>query len=113
MTMTRADLIAATLKLLNAIAAGQAPEAEDSNEIDILIDGKVRELNRQDIIFFSDTQQFEDEFIDPLATVLADMAAPAFGQPRNPASRADAIARMQAMKPSTYVDGTTVDTDYF
>lgn len=113
MTQTRADLIAATLKLLNAIAAGQAPEAEDYDEIDALVDGKVRELNRQDIIFFSDTQQFEDEFIDPLATVLADMAAPSFGQPRNPVSRDDAIARMRAMRPSTYVEGTTVDVDYY
>jgi hypothetical protein len=110
---TRADLIAATLTLLNAIGAGQTPEAEDFDTIDALVDGKVRELNKQDIIFFSDTTQFEDEYVDPLATVLADMAAPSFGQPRNPSSRDDAISRMQAMKPSTYVEGTTLDVDYF
>lgn len=113
MVQTRADLIAATLTLLNAIGSGQTPEAEDYATIDVLVDGKIKELNRQDIIFFSDTEQFEPEFIDPLATVLADMAAPSFGQPRNPASRDDAIARMRAMQPSTYVDGTTVDVDYF
>jgi hypothetical protein len=32
---TRADLIAATLTLLNAIGAGQTPEAEDFDTIDI------------------------------------------------------------------------------
>lgn len=110
---TRQDLIAATLFLLNALAAGQDPEAEDSEAIDALIDGKIAELNRQDIYYSSDTQNFEDEYVDPLATILADMAAPAFGQPRKPDSRNDAIARIQAMKPSTYVAGSVLDVDYF
>lgn len=110
---TRQDLIAATLELLNVLAAGQAPDPEDALTIDGLIDGKIAELNRQDIIYFTDTQNFEDEYVDPLATILADMAAPSFGQPRNPESRADAIARLQAMKPSTYVSGTPLQVDYF
>lgn len=110
---TRQDLIEATLFLLNAIAAGQNPEAEDVEAIDGLIDGKLSELNRQDIYYSSDTKIFEDEYVDPLATILADMAAPAFGQPRKPDSRNDAIARIQAMKPSTYVPGSVVATDYF
>lgn len=110
---TRQDLIAATLELLNALGSGQAPETEDSQTIDGLIDGKIAELNRQDIIFFTDTQNFEDEYVDPLATILADMAAPSFGQARNPDSRADAITRLYAMKPSTYVPGSTLQVDYF
>lgn len=110
---TRADLIAATLMLLNALAAGQSPEAEDSDTIDGLIDGKVAELNAQDIYFSTDTQNYEDQYVDPLATILADMAAPSFGQPRNPVSRQDAIDRIQAMKPSTYVNGSVAQVDYF
>lgn len=110
---TREDLIAATLFLLNALAAGQTPDAEDSEAIDALINGKIVELNRQDIYFSSDTERFEDEYIDPLATILADMAAPAFGQPRKPDSRDDAIARILGMKPSTYVTGSILETDYF
>jgi hypothetical protein len=110
---TRADLIAATLTLLNAIGSGQTPEAEDYETINILINGKVRELNRQDVIFFSDTTQFEDEFIDPMATILADMAAPSFGQPRNPASRDDAIARIRAMRPSTRVSEDVTPSVYY
>lgn len=113
MTKTRQDLIAATLKLLNALASGQAPAAEDAEEIDRLIDGKIAELNRADIIFFTDTERFDDAFVDPLAVLLADMAAPSFGQPRNPDSRANAISRLHAMKPSTHVSGSIVGVDYF
>ncbi|MDX1240364.1 hypothetical protein GOL95_09915 [Sinorhizobium medicae] len=110
---TRAELITATLLALNVLAAGQAPEAEDVETVDGFIDGKIAELNRRDIIFFTDTQNFEDEFVDPLATLLADEAAPSFGQARNPDSRAEAISRLYAMRPSTYVSGSVLKTDYF
>lgn len=110
---TRQDLIAATLKLLVAIGAGQNPEAEDAEEIDKLIDGKIAELNRQDIYFSSDTENFDPEAIGPLATILANEAAPSFGQPRKPESEASAIQRILAMRPSTYVPGSVLDVDYF
>lgn len=113
MSKTRADLVAATLLLLNALASGQAPEPEDAETIDGLIDGKIAELNAQDIYFSTDTENYEDQYIDPLATLLADMAAPSFGQPRNPDSRFDAIRRIQAMKPSTYVSGSVVEATYY
>lgn len=110
---TRQDLIVATLKLLNAIAAGQEPEAEDVSEIDAIIDGKLEEMSIREIAFFPDKDQFEDFHIDPLAVILANTAAPGFGQPRNPDSAAIAEAMLQAFKPSTYVPGSTMDTDYF
>lgn len=110
---TRADLITATLELLNAIAAGQDPAPEDVTKIDAQIDGKILELSRRKVIFFTNTQQFEDEFIDPLAVVLADQASPAFGQARDGNRVAVAEATMQAMKPSTYVRGSIQQTEYF
>lgn len=110
---TRQDLIAATLKLLNAIAAGQDPEPEDAIEIDQLIDGKIRELNKRDIIFFTNTTQFEDEFIDPLAVIIANQAAPAFGQPRDQTRENVAIGTLYAMRTSTYVSGSVLSVDYF
>lgn len=110
---TRQDLIAATLKLLNAIAAGQNPEAEDVTEIDQIIDGKILELNRRQIIFFTDTQQFSDEFIDPLAVILANQASPAFGQARDPQREAVAIATLYDMMPSNHVEGSVQQTEYF
>jgi hypothetical protein len=110
---TRADLITATLKLLNVIGAGQPPEAEDVQEIDDVIDGKLAELNERDIFWSADTEEFEEQYIDPLATILGDLAAPAFGQARDPGRVLDAERRIQAMKPSTFVDGSTLAVDYF
>lgn len=110
---TRQDLIVATLKLLNAIAAGQSPEAEDVGEISAIIDGKLDELSIRDVAYFPDKGQFEDFYIDPLAIILANTAAPAFGQPRNPDSVAMAEATLQAFKPSTYVPGSSMDTTYY
>lgn len=109
---TRLDLITATLELLNAIAAGQAPEPEDVISIDKLIDGKIAELNDRDIYGSPDTAEFEDQYVDPLATLLADMAAPSFGQPRNAESRADAIFRIRAMRPPSYF-GQPQTAEYF
>ncbi len=110
---TRQDLIAATLKLLNVLAAGQDPEPEDAIEVNGLIDGKIRELNRRDIIFFTNTDEFEDEFIDPLSVIIANQAAPLFGQPRDAQREAVAIATLYAMRTSTYVRGSHQQTEYF
>lgn len=110
---TRQDLIERTLDLLNQIAAGQAPSPEDALQIDKLIDGKIAELNAQDIYFPSDTEQFEDQYLDALATIIGDMAAPDFGQPRDAARVATAISRIYAMRPSTYVSGSPQPVDYF
>lgn len=110
---TRADLIAATLKLLNAYAAGQNPEPEDVTEIDGIIDGKLQELELRGVAYFGDTQEFEDVYIDPLSIILANTAAPAFGQPRNPESLLMAENTLYSLKPSTYVPGSPLETDYY
>lgn len=113
MTKTRQDLINRTLELLNALASGQNPEPEDVQTIDDIIDGKLLELNRREIYWSSDRDEFEDEFVGPLATILANEKAPSFGQPRSPDSQAIAEATLLAMKDSTYVSGSTLGTDYF
>jgi hypothetical protein len=110
---SRQDLIAAALKLLNVLGAGQDPEAEDAVEVDNLIDGKIRELNQRDIIFFTNTQQFEDAYLDPLSVIIANQAAPLFGQPRDAEREGVAIATLYAMRPSTYVKGSVLSVDYF
>lgn len=110
---TRQDLIAATLGLLNAIAAGQNPAPEDVQEIDSIIDGKIHELEVREVITISDTDEFEDFMIDPLSIILANAAAPKFGQPRNEDSRMTAEATLRSFKPSTYVSGSTLAVDYF
>jgi hypothetical protein len=110
---TRQDLIAATLYLLNAIAAGQTPEAEDVDAIDVIIDGKLEELSIRGIAFFPDKDEFEDFYIDPLSIILADTAAPGFGQPRNPDSRLYAERTMRDLRNSSRVDADVTPSQYF
>lgn len=110
---TRQELITATLNLLSLIGAGQAPANEDVETIDALIDGKILELNARGIYYSTDTKNFDQQYVDPLSTVLANTAAPLFGQPRNMDSENVAIGRIQAMKPSTYVAYSAQQTEYF
>lgn len=110
---TRSDLIVATLKLLNAIAAGQDPEAEDVEEIDAIIDGKITELNDRHVTMITNNAEFDEAYVDPLAIILANTAAPGFGQPRNPSSQVAAEQTLQALKPSTYVRGSVLPVEYF
>lgn len=110
---TRNDLIVATLKLLNAIASGQTPEAEDVAEIEGLIEGKLDELEYREILQLGDRQEFDDVVVDPLAIILANTAAPSFGQPRNPDSQMTAERTLRSLRPNTHVDGSTLYTDYF
>jgi hypothetical protein len=109
----RQDLIVAVLDLLVSSAAGQDPEPEDVTKVDEKIDGAIKELNRGDVIFFTNTQQFEDEYVEPLALYIANIVAPAFGQPRDETRDASAKARLYAMRPSTYVKGSVLAVDYF
>lgn len=111
---SRIDLIAATLALLQADGgAGQTPAPEDVSTIDSLIEGKLAELNRRNIYWNNDPDEYEDEFVDPLAVILANTAAPNFGQPRNAASQAAAETVLRQMKPSTYVPGSVLPGEYY
>lgn len=110
---TRQELIERTLKLLNVLAAGQSPEPEDVETVDKYIDGLIDELSDNGTIYSSDKQQFEDKFIDPLATILGDVAAPDFGQGRDRERWLTAVQRLQSMKPNTYVTYSAQQTDYF
>lgn len=111
---SRNDLIIATLKLLQADGgAGQAPAPENVVEIDSIIDGKLAELNRREIYFANDPDSFEDESVNALAIILANTAAPTFGEPRNPDSQLTAENILKSLRPSTYVSGSTLAVDYF
>lgn len=114
MTVLRDDLIVAALKLLQADGgAGQSPSPEDMLEIDNILDGKLAELNTRGIFYADNNEEFEDQYEDPLATILANAAAPKFGQARSYDSVARAEAVLREMRNSTYVRGSTLTTDYF
>ena len=111
---TREDLITATLKLLQADGGiGQTPEAENVTDIDAIMDGVLDEMNEIGAYYTSDYTEFENKYVDPLATVIAYTANPSYGSARSEDSRDMAIRRLRAMKPSTYVTGSTLQVDYF
>lgn len=109
---TRQDLIRETLKKLNVLAAGQAPEPEDTTAIDESMDGLLLEAGVRVGNYFNADDEIADEYLDPLATVLANFNAPGFGQPQNGVSFADAINRLRYLRPSDYV-GQPQNTSYF
>lgn len=109
---TRQDLIRETLKKLNAIAAGQSPEAEDVETIDESLDGLLIEAGINVGIYFNTSDDIDKEFIDPLATIIANGNAPGFGQPQNEVSRMAAINRLRYLRPSDYV-GQPQTVSYF
>ncbi len=110
---TRTDLITATLKLLQADGGiGQMPEAENVDDIDEMLDGILDEMSELGAYSPDDYTSFEDKYIDPLATVVAYTANPSYGAARSDDSRDAAIRRLRAMRPSTYVSGSTLVVDY-
>lgn len=114
MTVLRDDLVVAALKLLQADGgAGQTPAPEDMATVDEILDGLLEALNERQIYFAQDNQQFEGWASRPLARLLANEAAPEFGQAMNDASRQAAEATLREMRQSTYVPGTTLAVDYF
>ena len=114
MTKTRNDLIIATLELLVSDGgAGQAPAPEDVQAIENIIDGKLAELNRREIYWNGDPDYFDDEYIDPLAVILANTAAPKFGQPRNPASQATAENVLREMGSPGWLPADVTQSEYF
>ena len=111
---TRQDLILATLKLLQADGGiGQDPAPENVKDIDDIIDGKLEELSFREIYGNNDPEEFEDKVVEPLSTILANAAAPSFGQPRNDASKVAAENTLRQLRNSTYVAGSVLAVDYF
>ena len=109
---TRHDLIIAALDLLNQIGAGQPPAPEDVQKIDEMIDRKLTQLSRRGIIT-TEKDKFDEEVLDPLAVLIADMAAPAFGEPRNRESRLEAEFTLREMQAATLVPSDVTPSLYY
>jgi hypothetical protein len=111
---TRSDLIVAALELLQADGgAGQSPEPEDVLQIEKIIDGKLAELNRRSIYYSADGDEFDDEFVSPLAIILANEAAPKFGKPRNEDSRLGAEDLLREMRDGGWNPADVIESEYF
>ena len=80
MTKTRTDLIHRTLRNLGALPQGQSPSAEDETSIDEVIDSTLLGLQKRNVITLaSSTTTFSDEYLLPLAHVMADAARSEYG----------------------------------
>ena len=110
---TRLELIVAALELLQADGgAGQAPAPEDINIVDKYIDGQLTALSRRGILT-TEKEQFDDEIVGPLATIIADECSPRFGVARNPVSRAEAELLIRQITAATLVPEDVTRSEYF
>lgn len=83
-TKTRTELKNQALANLLVIGSGQEAEEEDAATVDALIDPLLEDLNARGIAYVPNTDEIEAALFLPLAELLANEAAPSFGQPKNP-----------------------------
>lgn len=81
---TRENLVSAAAEKLQILEAGQTLEDEDEEKIDAKVPGLFAQLSRDEICAIGDEDDIPDEWFDPLAGLLANMAASTFGKPYSP-----------------------------
>jgi hypothetical protein len=82
-TKTRNDLIERAAAELAVLVSGQSLSDEDRATIDNLVDPLIRQLSLDSVVDIGDTDAIESEYFLPLARLLANEAAPSFGQARS------------------------------
>lgn len=114
-TFTRADLVTRALRKLNVIGAGQAADAEDADLVDSMVDSTLGMLASKGVIEVANEGAIPAAHFEPLADILAAVAAPDFGKASDTAlvgaavkARAD-LHEMLSSKP-TY---ETLKASYF
>ena len=77
--------------------AGQSPDAESQATVDRKVDGLFAELRAREVCNVVNDQQIPAEWFNPLAELLANECATAFGTQKSVALREDALARLKDM----------------
>ena len=79
----KADIRNRALKLLGAIAAGEAASAEDAADVDEIYLSVFDELVQENIAVWGNgtTDEIPEKFVESLARLVAARAAPAFDVP--------------------------------
>jgi hypothetical protein len=77
---TREDLILRAATEVSALVAGQSLAAEDYETINNLVDPLIAQLSFDDIVHVQDVEAIQLEHFLPLARLLANESAIAFGQ---------------------------------
>lgn len=102
-TKTRTQLIERAAVELGALTSGDSLSDEDSDTIENLVDPLFRQLEIDSVVTVQDTQAIESEFFLPLARLLANEAAPSFGQQTSPDVKAvneRMLRRLSATRPT-------------
>lgn len=84
MAKTQQDLIVSALQELNALGVGETPSAEDADTIRQYVEPRVAQLAADRVLYVSDVEEIPDEVFIPLAKLIANAAAPKFGQASKP-----------------------------
>lgn len=95
---TRADLVdEALVNLFADSGSGQTPAAEDRATVDRKVDGLFAELRSagRDVCDVANEDQIPAEWFNPLAELLANECATAFGGQKSAAMRDDAEVRLK------------------
>lgn len=111
-TKTRRELIEQALENLGALAAGQTAQTEDVESIDNKVDPLLEELSTEQLVTVSDDDEIPSALFLPLATLLAEKSAPAFGRPSDQPTidGAKALIRRIVWSGPTY---ETAQPEYF
>lgn len=98
---TRQQLIEKAAEDLGALEAGQSLAAEDAAKIENFVDPLVQDLAVRGIAMIDDTEQIPLQFFLPLALLVKNAAANAFGQAYSDAMQTAMEGRLVAANGST------------
>lgn len=112
MTYTREQLVGIALRRLGIPGAGQTASAEDTQAVDEYVGSVMADLSRRNIFQWGDPDQIDDAAAQHLATILADAAAPDFGQPQDDQRRLMAESRLRLLDQAV-LSGQPLRVDYF
>lgn len=79
-TKDRTQLIERAATELGALPSGQSLSTEDRNTIDNLVDPLIYQLSFDGVVNIQDADAIESQYFLALARLLANEAAPSFGQ---------------------------------
>lgn len=98
MAKTRQELVYKALRNLGVLPQGQAPGAEEYNQVADLVSPMLADLTYRDIVYIDNEDAIEDKYFLALANVLAGVALSDFGMQNDQALTARAIKAEQDLE---------------
>jgi hypothetical protein len=109
MAKTKAQVIAAALKDLGALAVGVSVSSEDSTDVGERFDALVTTLTQSDVVTIADPVSAIPEYLfEPLVALLVQECAPMFGAARDDDKAASAVDTLRMLARRTYTVGGTL-----